>query len=165
MTPDELASLDRTAFVARFGHVFEHSPRVADLAFEDRPFADLAALHAAMCRVVDRASEAEKLALLRAHPELGAGTPLTRASNEEQGRLGLDRMAAGEAATMAGLNAAYRARFGFPFIIAVRGQKDRGMIEQAMRARLANPPEQETATALAQVAEIARFRLEALWAA
>ncbi len=160
LTPRDLSRLDRAGFLARLGHVFEHSPWVADRAFGAGPFETVAALHAAMSAVVERATPEERLALLRAHPELGAATRLTDASAAEQGGMALDRLGDTDAARMAEMNAAYRARFGFPFIIAVRGQRDRAAIERALRERLAHAPAREMAEALAQVSRIARFRLE-----
>lgn len=160
LTPLDLSKLDQAGFVARLGHVFEHSPWVAERAYEAGPFATVDALHAAMLGVLDRATPEERLALLRAHPELGAAVKLTQASAAEQGGLGLDRLADAEARGMAELNAAYRARFGFPFIIVVRGQKNRAAIEQALRERLAHAPDHEIGVALAQVARIARYRLD-----
>ena len=165
LTPLDLSKLDRAGFVARLGHVFEHSPWVAVQAFDAGPFSTTEALHAAMAAVVERGSRDEQLGLLRAHPELGAATRLTDASAAEQGGLGLDRLPGTEARRMGELNAAYRARFGFPFIIAVRGQRDREAIERALRERLANAPEQEFGVALAQVARIARLRLDNIFPA
>ena len=165
LTPLDLSRLDQAGFVARLGHVFEHSPWVAQRAFAAGSFDTVDALHAAMLAVVERATEQEQLALLRAHPELGLPAKLTEASAAEQGGLGLDRLVGAEARGIAELNAAYRTRFGFPFIIAVRGQKDRGAIEAALRERLGHAPEQEMAVALAQVARIARFRLDNIFPA
>ncbi len=150
------------AFVARFGGIFEHSPWVARVAYAGRPFASVAALHATMVSVVTNSGAERQLTLLRAHPELARPGPLTDASLSEQGGMGLDRLAADEAAAFDGLNTAYRARFGFPFIIAVRGQRDRAAILAALTSRVQNSPEQEMAASLAEVAKIARFRLDDL---
>jgi 2-oxo-4-hydroxy-4-carboxy-5-ureidoimidazoline decarboxylase len=100
--------------------------------------------------------------LLQAHPELARPGVLTAASATEQGGMGLDRLTASKAAAFDGLNAAYRGRFGFPFIIAVRGQRDRSAIFAALSARVQNSPEREMAAALAEVVKIARFRLDDL---
>jgi 2-oxo-4-hydroxy-4-carboxy-5-ureidoimidazoline decarboxylase len=150
------------AFVARLGGIFEHSPWVARAAFAGRPFASVAALHATMVSVVSNAGTERQLRLLRAHPELARPGPLTEASLSEQGGMGLDRLAADEAAAFDSLNTAYRARFGFPFIIAVRGQRDRAAIFAALTLRNENSPEQEMAASLAEVTKIARFRLDDL---
>ena len=117
-----------------------------------------------MLRVVSDASVDRQLRLLQAHPMLAqsrTGT-LTAASAAEQAGIGLDRLAADETAVLDALNRAYRARFGFPFIIAVRGQRDRAAILAALQSRVGNAPDQERASALAEVAKIARFRLHDL---
>lgn len=162
MTLAELNQLDRAAFVALLGGVFEHSPWVAEAAFAARPFADRAALHAAMCAAVDAAGEAAQLALIRAHPQLAGkaaiADDLTAASRSEQHGAGLDRCSPEEFARIRTLNAAYQQRFGFPFILAVRGHS-RASILAAMATRLDNPPSVEFAEALRQIERIASFRL------
>jgi 2-oxo-4-hydroxy-4-carboxy-5-ureidoimidazoline decarboxylase len=158
----QLNALDADQFVARLGQVFEHSPWVPRSAYGSRPFASLATLHATMVAVVDNADPDQQLALLRAHPELARRGPLTAASASEQGSKGLDRLDADEAALFDALNSTYRARFGFPFIIAVRGQRDRGTILAALSQRVVHTQDQERSAALAEVAKIARFRLEDL---
>lgn len=139
--------------------LFEHSPWIearADAAPSsgDR-WADLMA-------VVHAASADEQLALIRAHPELAGKAAidrtLTEASAAEQASAGLDRLSEAEFATFHRLNAAYRERFGFPFIICVR-LTDKAGILRAMAARLANDREAEIATAIAQIGEIVRLRL------
>jgi 2-oxo-4-hydroxy-4-carboxy-5-ureidoimidazoline decarboxylase len=163
-----LETLNRTSrgeLEQLLGGIFEHSPWVAARAAEARPFASVEALHAAMVAVVRRASRDEQLALLRAHPDLAgraarAGT-LTSASAFEQSSAGLDRLDDEEYARFGRLNAAYRAKFGFPFIIAVR-RHDKTQILAAFETRLGNTEAQEVETALAQVFEIARLRLAGL---
>jgi 2-oxo-4-hydroxy-4-carboxy-5-ureidoimidazoline decarboxylase len=162
---DTLNTMDPADFERALADVFEHSPWIARAAAAERPFATIADLHAAMLRAVAEAGEAAGLALLRAHPELAAPTKLTAASAAEQAGLGLDALAQADAARMAALNRTYRERFGFPFIIAVRGQKDRTAIEAALQARLAHTPVEEERIALAEVGRIARFRLDDLVAA
>jgi 2-oxo-4-hydroxy-4-carboxy-5-ureidoimidazoline decarboxylase len=157
-----LNSLDVDAFTALLGGVFEHSPWVARAAYVARPFGSVAELHAAMVRAVANASSERQLRLLLAHPELARPGKLTAASATEQGGMGLNRLAADEAVVFDALNSTYRACFGFPFIIAVRGQRDRDAILAALEARVRNSPEQELATALGEVAKIARFRLDDL---
>jgi 2-oxo-4-hydroxy-4-carboxy-5-ureidoimidazoline decarboxylase len=161
----DLNALPDTAFVARLSGIFEHSPWVAEAVLPGRPFKDVAALHAAMVAAVDAAGTDPALALLRAHPELARRETLTAASAAEQGGMGLDRLDQNEAARFEALNLAYRDRFGFPFIIAVRGQRDRTAILAALTARLAHDAPTEQAAALAEVAKIARFRLDDLIAA
>jgi OHCU decarboxylase len=159
---DALNDLGSDGFTAVLGLIFEHSPWIARAAYGGRPFTSVAALHAAMVSVVTNAAPDQQLRLLRAHPELARPGRLTEASASEQSGIGLDRMATDEAESFDSLNAAYRARFGFPFIIAVRGQRDRTAILAALSKRISHSPEQEMATALAEVAKIARFRLDDL---
>lgn len=155
-------------FVAALGGVFEHSPWVAERAFAGRPFADTAALHAAMVDVVRGASEDEQLRLLRAHPELAgreaqAGT-LTADSTSEQQSAGLNALTRAEMERVGRLNRAYRERFDFPFIIAVRRHTKDGIFAEFER-RLGNHSESERLECLEQVYIITRIRLDALVAA
>jgi 2-oxo-4-hydroxy-4-carboxy-5-ureidoimidazoline decarboxylase len=159
---DALNSLNVDAFTVVLGGIFEHSSWIARAAWTARPFASVPTLHATMVTVVANAGAERQLDLLRAHPELAQTGPLTQASSAEQGSMGLDRLEADEAAAFDRLNAAYRARFGFPFIIAVRGQRDRAAILAVLSARLENTPDQERTASLAEVAKIARFRLDDL---
>lgn len=164
---DRLNALDRAAFLALAGPVFEHSPWIAERAWAARPFDGIDGLHRAMMQVVESASADERLALLRAHPDLAgkaarAGT-MTADSVQEQAGAGLDRMSDDEYARFDRLNAAYRARFGFPFIVAVR-YHTRASILAAYEARLGNDRDTEIAAALAEVGRITRLRLDALLA-
>jgi OHCU decarboxylase len=160
ITLDTVNTLDESAFTERFGRVFEHSPWIALGAWQARPFASLDALQAAMMAVLAAAGTEAEVALLRAHPELAKPAKLTAASASEQAAAGLDRLAGDRATEFMALNRAYRDRFGFPFIIAVRGQRDPEAIEAALRQRLTQSPESEHVTALREVARIARLRLE-----
>jgi 2-oxo-4-hydroxy-4-carboxy-5-ureidoimidazoline decarboxylase len=166
--PADVNALDREDFVARFGGIFEHSPWVAERAWAERPFAGLAVLHGAMVRAMRAGSEAEKTALLRAHPELAGREAregrLTADSTGEQKSARLDRLAPDEMRRLAELNAGYRAKFGFPFIIAVRA-RTKDEILAALARRLARAPAEERETALAEVETIARIRLERMFAA
>lgn len=157
-----LNALDRDGFTAALGDLYEHAPWVAARAWEARPFADASALARALAAVVEAASAEEQLALLRAHPDLAGKAAimgeLTPESRREQAGAGLDRLTPEEHARFTALNAAYRERFGFPFILAVKGA-DKAVILAAFEARLGNPPAAERATALAEVHKIAGFRL------
>ena len=158
-------TLSREAFVARFGGVYEHSPWVAEQVWDSgRVTDDSAALAEAMAEVVEAAGTKAQLALLRAHPDLAGklavGGALTAESTAEQASAGLDRCKPGEFAEFQRLNEAYTARFGFPFIIAVRGL-DRAAILEAFRHRLGNDRGAEFREALEQVHRIARLRLAA----
>ena len=161
MTVAELSTSDRTAFVSALGWVFEDSPWVAERAWERRPFASLDELHAAMVRVVADATEAEQLALLRAHPDLGTRARVSDASTGEQRGAGLDRLTPDEFARLQRLNTDYRSRFGFPFLFAVKGSTTHDVLT-ALDARCRRTRDEEFAEALQQVYKIARFRLEGL---
>jgi OHCU decarboxylase len=157
--------LDRPAFVARFGGVFEASPWVAERAWASAPFADLDALHDAMVAVVLAAPQHERLALIRAHPDLAGKAAiagdLTPESTAEQRSAGLDRLTPAQFEQITTLNAAYRERFGFPFVICARDH-DVPAIIAAMERRVAHTPDIEEQAALEQIARIARLRLEDL---
>ncbi len=162
--PQSVSGLPQAEFVARLGGVYEHSPWVAERAFGARPFASLEALHAAMQAAMLAASRDEQLALIRAHPELlgrREAAALTESARSEQASAGLDRCTAAEKARMRELNAAYRGKFGFPFIVAVKGLDWGGIIER-IEERMANTREAEFDTALREIGRIARYRLEAL---
>lgn len=165
LTLAALSALPREEFTARLADIFEHSPWIAERAWAARPFADIDALHAAMLAVLANADEAEQLGLIRAHPELAgkeaATGTLTTASTGEQRGAGLDQCSADELQRLRGLNAAYRERFGFPFVIAVKGLS-RYQIMDAVDARLANDAATEFRTCLTEIGKIARFRLDAL---
>jgi 2-oxo-4-hydroxy-4-carboxy-5-ureidoimidazoline decarboxylase len=158
-------ALDRDAFLARFGGLFERSPWVAEEAWERRPFGDAAGLAAAFEAAVLAAPEERQVALLRAHPELAGrearAGELTAASAGEQAGAGLDRLSREQAERLADLNAAYRERFGFPFVIAVRGHTPDSILA-AGEARLDAPRATELDTAIDEVLAIARGRLAAL---
>ena len=161
--PSQMARAD---FVARFGGVFEHSPWIAERAWElelgpahDTP----AGLHNALARMFRSATEEERLGVLTAHPDLAgklaAAKRLTAESTAEQASAGLDALTDAERARFTELNTAYVARHGFPFIIAVR-DNTKASILAAFETRLNNDRATEFATACAQVERIARIRLE-----
>ncbi|SRR5258705_9779028 len=161
MTIGELNAGDRAAFVAALGWTFEKSPWVADRTWERRPFRCFDALHAAMIHIVGEATEAEQLALLRAHPDLGTRARVSEASAGEQRGAGLDRLTPDEYARLQCLNDEYRKRFGFPFLFAVKGSTKHDVLA-ALAARCTRTRDEELAEALRQVYKIARFRLEEL---
>jgi 2-oxo-4-hydroxy-4-carboxy-5-ureidoimidazoline decarboxylase len=168
MTLTELNRMDRDAFVRALGGVFEHSPWIAAIAWERRPFVSVGALHDAMVDVVRDAGAASQLALLRAHPELAGRAmvrrELTADSTLEQAGAGLADCSPEEFARLQDLNARYNEKFGFPFILAVKGL-DRARILREFARRLADDRDVEFTAAVAQVGRIARFRLDALLAA
>jgi 2-oxo-4-hydroxy-4-carboxy-5-ureidoimidazoline decarboxylase len=165
MTLDGINGFDHGTFVAAFGDVFEHSPWVAERAYARAPFASGDDLHDAMCQAMLEASPAEQLALIRAHPQLAGKAAirgeLTEASAREQQGAGLDQCSPEEFERLTALNTAYQEKFGFPFIIAVRGHTRESIIA-AMQTRLANDVETEHAEALRQIERIAGFRLAAM---
>lgn len=162
MTLAEINRLDRPGFVGRLGAVYEHSPWVAERAWTRRPFGSAGELHAAMQEEVARASPAEQLALVRAHPELAGGENLTVDSSSEQGRLGFNRLSRSELERMTDLNRRYREKFGFPCIVALRLHSDRGRVMSEMERRIHRTREEEIQTALEQIGHITRGRLEKL---
>jgi 2-oxo-4-hydroxy-4-carboxy-5-ureidoimidazoline decarboxylase len=160
-----LNAMDRDAFAAVLGPAFENAPWVAAEAWSERPFASVAALHAAMLDVVRRAPEQRKLAFLCGHPELAgreaqSGT-MTAESTGEQSSAGLNALTGAERDEMQRLNRAYRERHGFPFIIAVRANTKHQIFE-AMRTRTSQATEIERGVALEQIGLITRGRIDAL---
>ena len=150
----------RDQFIARYGPLFEHSPWVAQRAATMLPFSSM---HAGLMKVVYDATPEEQLSLIRAHPELAGKAnvdgSLTEASAAEQASAGLDQLTQEEFDRFHVLNAAYAKKFGFPFIICVRLTNKAGILA-AMESRLGNDRETEIATALEQIGEIVRLRLE-----
>jgi 2-oxo-4-hydroxy-4-carboxy-5-ureidoimidazoline decarboxylase len=159
MDIEEVNAMDAGAFVAAFRDVAEATPWVTIEAEGERPFASRDAMIAAFANIIAEGEPERQMELLQAHPELAAPVDLTDASAREQKRAGLDRLTAAERQRMAALNAAYRERFDFPFILAVRGAS-KVEILAALEARLKNPPAAEFARALVEVQRIVRFRIE-----
>ncbi|VXB80961.1 2-oxo-4-hydroxy-4-carboxy-5-ureidoimidazoline decarboxylase [Pseudomonas sp. 8AS] len=162
------SSLSRAAFIAAFADIYEHSPWVAARTYdqgEPASFDEIDRLHAQMAAVLLAASRDEQLALINAHPDLAGKAAirgeLTAASSAEQAGAGIQDCSPEEFARFSALNAAYKARFGFPFIKAVKGS-NRQQILAAFEQRLHHSPEQEFATALAEINRIALLRLQAL---
>lgn len=159
-----LAACSDEAFVDCLGSVFEHSAWVARAVLPQRPFASADALHAAMMAVLHALPEAEGVQLLRAHPELAGAQAragaMTADSHTEQGGLALDALGAESAAHWDLLNAAYRARFGFPFVLCIR-RHTRASALRAFERRLGNSRAAELQAALAEIGRISRLRLAA----
>jgi 2-oxo-4-hydroxy-4-carboxy-5-ureidoimidazoline decarboxylase len=162
LTLAELNALDRSAFVEQLGGIVEHTPWIADEAWPHRPFASVDALHVAMVAELARAPVDTQLVVIRGHPELAGKAAIrgemTADSKREQGGAGLDQCSPQEFARLTALNRAYKAKFGFPFIIAVKGL-DRAKIIGRFAARLEHDRATEFAEALAQIARISRLRL------
>ena len=178
MTLGELNWLGRDEFVSRLGSVFESSPWVAERAWGSRPFGSFSELYGAMVRAVDEASSEQRIALIRAHPDLaGKATvagELTRESTREQASAGLDRLTPKEYEGFTEMNRAYRERFGFPMIVCVREHTKmpstadeiptltKESILRNARGRLKNSREEEIEVALGEIAKIALLRLQDL---
>jgi OHCU decarboxylase len=162
ITLGELNALDQADFVAALGGAFEGEPWMVVEAWHARPFASLDALISALLRPIFDAPIERQVELIRAHPDLVgraalAGT-LTPASTAEQAVAGLDRLTPDEIARFTRLNAAYREKFGFPFVICARENKKESILA-GFAARQANSREQEIAAALGEVAKICRLRI------
>ena len=159
---------DREQFLEQCRGVFEHSPWVAEKAVDSgaiSDFRDTDAIHRAMCAAFRAASREDRLGVLCAHPDLAGrlalAGELTEDSKKEQAGAGLDRLTVEELAEFTGLNTDYVARFGFPFIIAVKGLDKRNILE-AFRKRISNDAETEFQTACGQVERIALLRLKSI---
>ncbi len=159
----QMSQSSSEGFVAALGGIFEHSPWVAEAAWAQRPFKNVADLHAKMAGAMRASSHARQLALLRAHPELAgramASNTLTADSTNEQTRSGLTQCTPAELQTLQTLNAAYNRKFGWPFILAVR-QLDRATIIRIFGERLENNAANEFEACLANIETITRWRLD-----
>jgi 2-oxo-4-hydroxy-4-carboxy-5-ureidoimidazoline decarboxylase len=162
---DELNAAPQSDFVAALANIFEYSPWIAEQAFAARPFAGVNALFAAMKTTVERASEERRLALIKAHPDLADKTQraagLTAESTAEQNSVGLDRLSDAEYEAFERVNNAYRAKFGFPYIVCVR-RHTRDSILRDFERRLPNDAASETAASIAEICRIAALRLDQL---
>ncbi|WP_298189255.1 2-oxo-4-hydroxy-4-carboxy-5-ureidoimidazoline decarboxylase [uncultured Pseudomonas sp.] len=162
------SSLSREAFVSTFADIYEHSPWVAEQAFDlgqDPSIDEVDGLHQRMANLLLSADHAAQLALINAHPDLAGKAAvqgeLTASSTSEQAGAGIHECTAEEFVRFTTLNDAYKAKFGFPFIMAVKGS-NRHQILAAFEERIHNAPEQEFACALAEINKIALFRLQQL---
>lgn len=164
-TAAELSMYSKEAFIDAVGSVYEKSPWIAERAYEARPFESLSALRDALRAACTAATDEEHVALLRAHPDLAGKAALagelTAESTEEQRRSGLGSLTADEMKRFNELNGAYKAKFGFPFILAVRNA-NKATILASFAARLHNSAHEERSTAIAQVHKIAWMRLRVL---
>ncbi len=157
----EINGMGQADFVAVFGEVFEHTPAIAAAAWQQRPFATLEALHRACTDVVLGLSPTAQLALIQAHPDLGSKAKMAESSVQEQAGAGLNQLSAAEYEQLQSWNLAYQQKFGFPFIIAVKNHT-KASILQAFADRLDHTVAQEQAQAIAEIIQIAYFRLQAL---
>ncbi len=167
LTLHRLNAASRAEFAALLHGTYEHSPWIAEAAWDARPFASLAALKHALVRATRAGGRDAQLGLIRAHPELAGKAMLAKAltaeSTTEQGKAGLTACTPEEFARINELNAAYNAKFGFPFILAVRGPRgvglDKRQIIAAFERRAANHPDFEFDEALRNIHRIAEIRL------
>lgn len=163
-TLDHLNGLDEASFVERLGSTVEHAPWVARAAWQQRPFANTEAVFVAMRAAILAAKPDAQRALLCGHPELAGreavAGQMTDDSTSEQGRLGLLSLSATQWTQLQSLNQRYRERFGIPLIVALRLHSSLGSVLDSAAARLQHTPEQEWATALDQVCEVMRGRLQ-----
>jgi 2-oxo-4-hydroxy-4-carboxy-5-ureidoimidazoline decarboxylase len=158
MTVAELNRSDRTRFAEALDGIFEGSRWVAERAWDRRPFSCLEQLHASMAAEVANATADEQLTLLRAHPDLGSRARMSDDSEGEQSRAGLDQLNPDTVDRLQRLNALYRQKFGFPFLLAVKGRTADDVLV-ALERRLGAGREVELVEALTQVYRIAGFRL------
>lgn len=159
---ESINAMDQATFVETFGDIFENSPWVAEQGWNARPFDSIDDVHAEMFAVVDAASDEEKIEFLNQHPTLAgkeaqAGT-MTESSVAEQASAGLNALTPEEMATLAEGNAAYKEKFGFPFMIFVRGHTKDGIFFYLDR-RVLNDPDVELENAMTQVYGITRDRV------
>jgi 2-oxo-4-hydroxy-4-carboxy-5-ureidoimidazoline decarboxylase len=159
MTLSELNTADLHQFIDAVGWVFEDSPWIAERTWPRRPFASLDGLHHALEREAFHATQAEQLELLRAHPDLGTRARMTPSSSSEQTGAGLDRLSQAQFERLQHLTTAYREKFGFPFLFAVKGSTIDQILE-ALEQRLTRSRDEEFGEAMRQASRIARFRLE-----
>lgn len=153
-----LNQMSQSEFTEALGSIFEHTPEIAAEAWRSRPFADVQNLHQVMVAIVLQMSDAEQLKLICAHPDLGSRFKMAEASVQEQSTVGLDQLSAAEYDRFQNLNQNYKEKFSFPFIIAVRNHT-KDSILAAFEQRLQNNLEVEKQTAIAEIIEIARWRL------
>ncbi|MEA2709368.1 MAG: 2-oxo-4-hydroxy-4-carboxy-5-ureidoimidazoline decarboxylase [Phycisphaerales bacterium] len=161
MTPlKRLNQMNAHAFVRTIGHVFENSPWIAEQTFHLHPFHGVAELHEKLCNTVRSASEDQKLALIRAHPDLVGrmAQQLTRESQSEQAAAGLTQLSSHERDAFNTWNEAYREQFGFPFVICARENK-KDAILAAFPRRLQNSRAREIEIAIDEICKIAHLRL------
>lgn len=161
----DLNACGKDEFVAALANIFEHSPWIAEQAAARRPFSGIAALLAAMKDAVDRATADQRMTLIKAHPDLANKTQraagLTAESTAEQSGLGLDRLSDAEYEAFERVNNAYRAKFGFPYIVCVRRHTKDSVLRDFER-RLPNDTATETQVSIDEITRIAALRLDQL---
>jgi 2-oxo-4-hydroxy-4-carboxy-5-ureidoimidazoline decarboxylase len=159
MNLTQLNGMERDQFVAVLGEIFEGTPAIARQAWDQRPFTNVESLHQCMVEMMNRMTVDEQMVLIRSHPELSSKARMAEASVKEQAGVGLDQLTQEEYQQFQDLNQAYQERFGFPFIVAVKNHTKASILE-AFQTRLRNSVEAERRQALAEIVQIARFRLD-----
>ena len=162
ITLDRINELDQEGFVSRYGSLFEHSPWVAEEAWESRPFGSVEEMWRAFEDAMYAAPRERQLDLIRAHPDLAGKAAvageLTQESAREQASAGLDRLSPGEFEALTRMNRAYREKFGLPMVVCVREHTKVSILEN-VQSRLGNSRDEETRTALAEISKISHYRL------
>lgn len=153
--------MTQSEFVVAFGAIFEETPAIAAQAWNARPFINLTDLHEKMWQIVQSMSQAQQIALIQAHPDLGSGVKMTTASVQEQVHVGLNQLTPEENDRLQQLNQDYKAKFGFPFILAVKYHTKASILD-TFAARLNNTRDTEIQTALSEIAKITQLRLQDL---
>ncbi|MGB2926385.1 MAG: 2-oxo-4-hydroxy-4-carboxy-5-ureidoimidazoline decarboxylase [Limnothrix sp.] len=151
--------MDQDDFIETLGEIFEDTPAIAAQAWHKKPFINIEDLHQKMVDVVTNMDQEEKLALICAHPDLGSKSKMADASVQEQASVGLNQLLPKELQKFQELNQQYKDKFGFPFIIAVKNYSVSEIISIFI-ARLDNPKDVEQQQALAEIFQIASFRLQ-----
>ena len=157
----DINQMTQTEFVTAFGSVFEDTPILAEQTWHHRPFTNLAHLHQTMVTLVNQLPQAAQLALIRAHPDLGSRVQMAPASVQEQASVGLNNLSPAEYEKFQTLNKSKQTKFGFPFIMAVKGQTKEAILT-AFDRRLQNSSARERQQAVLEIAKIACFRLNDL---
>ncbi|MEL6442416.1 MAG: 2-oxo-4-hydroxy-4-carboxy-5-ureidoimidazoline decarboxylase [Cyanobacteria bacterium J06621_8] len=153
--------MSQEEFTLSLGEIWEETPEIAQQAWHKKPFTNLDSLYQSMVDIVNDMSSKKQLALIKAHPDLGAKTKMAEASVQEQAGVGLDRLSESEYQRFQTLNQAYKNKFGFPFIIAVKNHTKESILQE-FETRLKNDTQQEKQQALVEISKIARLRLESL---
>ena len=161
-TLDRINELDKECFIARFGSLFEHSPWVAEEAWESRPFGSVEEMWRAFEDAVYSAPRESQLNLIRAHPDLAGKAAvageLTQESAREQASAGLDRLSPGEFEAFTRMNHEYREKFDLPMVVCVREHTKESILED-VQSRLGRSRDEEVRTALAEISKILHHRL------
>ncbi len=156
---EKLNAMSQTEFTQVLGDIWEDTPEIAANSWFSRPFTDFEDLYNSMVNIVEEMSEDKQLALIKAHPDLGSKAKMAEASVKEQAGVGLDSLNKEEYNFLLSLNQKYKAKFDFPFIIAVKNHTLESIF-QSFSDRLKNSQSAETNTALSEIKKIARFRLD-----